>query len=89
MLSSGRGCCPGGGGGGGCCPEVEVLSITGSGIITPPVDRQTGVKTLPFPKLRLRNGENTRYQKSGTDFSILRTTVFKQKHARLIYKHCE
>ena len=31
-----------------------VLSITGSDIITPPVDRQTGVKTLPCPKLRLR-----------------------------------
>ena len=33
-----------------------VLYVTGSDIITPlpPVERQTGVKTFPFPKLRLR-----------------------------------
>ena len=34
-----------------------VMTITGSDIITPPsvwTDKQTGVKTLPCPKLRLR-----------------------------------
>ena len=33
-----------------------MLSITGSDIITPrpPVDRQIGVKALPWPKLRLQ-----------------------------------
>ena len=62
VLSRGGWCCPGVGG--GCCPGRGTvlgggggsLSITGSDIITPPssMDRQTGVKTLPCPKLRLQ-----------------------------------
>ena len=54
VLSEGeRWCCLGGTG----AVQGEVLSITGSDIITnttTPMDRQTDAKTLPSPKLRLR-----------------------------------
>ena len=41
----------------GVLSRGKVLSITGSDIIPPPVDRQTLLKTLPCPKLSFAGGQ--------------------------------
>ena len=76
VLSGGRG-----GVGGGAVHGVGavqgVLSITGSDIITPlpPVDKQTGVKTLPCPKLRLRPVNDITTTVRGTFSRFLNCTI--------------